>query len=114
MVLGCQRCGEVICDQIGPHKKRVDPGKVATNELVSELRAERLECPETGAEILASIPGSIRVVVNFPIDVWRNRGIVFDHYNTGSELFHAFPNVIGVLIDIQRQQIEFLRDLELF
>ena len=113
VVLGSERSVEPIPHQVFSNEVRVDAAELAADEAVSELPPQILEGLQAGAEILCMIPHAIGDVVHLPIEIGRDGGIILYDDHARPIVAEALPQVIGVLVDVEREQVELLRDAEL-
>jgi len=109
VILRRERLGKFVAHQVATNKKSVYADKIAADKAVTELTREQLECLQARPEIDCSIPGARAIVMNLPIDLLWDDGVVFDYDDTWPKFPQAFPRVIRVLIDVQGKEIEFPR-----
>ena len=113
MILGSERLGELVREQIIANKKGVDAYELTTNQAISQPASQKLKSLQTGAKVLGAIPRTIREVSNFPVDIRGQRSVILDHHHPGSEMLETFPSIVGVLVDIERKQIKLRRHAKL-
>jgi len=112
VVLGGEWRGEMPAHEVGPHEEGVDAIEVAAHQAIPEFRSQQLERLQARAIVLGAIPALVGGVPDLPVHGRRDRRVVFHRDNARPITSQPIPHVVGVLVDVERQQVELLRHAE--
>lgn len=114
VIFGREGLGKnMVADQIVPDEKGVRADKIATHEVVAQFAAQPLEGLQAGAEVVTAVPDAIGAVARHPVQVGRQGGVVFHHHDPRPATVHRAPDVPGVLVDVERQEVELPRHAQI-
>jgi hypothetical protein len=77
-----------------------------------QLTPEDLQSFQAGAKVLGAIPRPTRPELNSPVDIRRYRSVILDHTTRGLKFLRP-SHLVGVLVDIERKQVNFRRHTKL-
>ena len=81
MIRRSERLGKFSLNQIVPDKKGVGTNEITAHQAVAELVAQPLEGLEACPEVVSEIPPAMGSVLNLPLNIRRDVGIVLNDHN---------------------------------
>lgn len=104
---------EISGDAIVPYKKRVHAIGICSHERISLRCSKGDQGREACAVVIAFVPRKSEIIGNGHGRLVGNAGVVLHDHDAGDKMCDRFPDPIVVAVDVDTEEIEFLRHIVL-